>query len=523
MLRVVGPPGTGKTAYLRQQVEAWSGQYDPRDMVLTSFTRAAARVLTGRVAVPAGNIATLHALCYRHMGPLPIAETGALAKEWDESGIPTAWRIGEGGEEIDPEERVLYDEPAGTMLADLNLWRAWGRPPHPLEEKTRAFASAWHEYKISHGAVDFADMLDYGIECMDAAPGEPGVLMVDEAQDLTAVQWALVNQWGGAAERYVVAGDGAQCLYSWAGASPEPLLTPLPPERHRLLGISYRLPAAVQAHAEAWLARHSPPMTEGREYQPREGRGTVRRLAASIQEPALLLRDIERQITAGRICMVLATCRYMLAPIIAVLRQAGIPYHNPYRRTNGAWNPLGARHGVSTLDRALDYLRPDPATWGAESHWWTDEELRRWLMMLRAEHIAGKKRAAAADAVGERALDYLADPLPAVAHDVTWLAQSVTKQYARPLEFIAAIKARRGGAVLRETPRVVVGTVHSVKGAEAEIVYLFPDLSLAAWRDSVETRAGRDAMIRTGYVGMTRAREELVLCEPVNARRAMWV
>lgn len=60
----------------------------------------------------------------------------------------------------------------------------------------------------------------------------------------------------------------------------------------------------------------------------------------------------------------------------------------------------------------------------------------------------------------------------------------------------------------KEAPRLWVGTIHSVKGAEADVVYLWPDISYAATRDDP------DAVRRVFYVGMTRAREKVVLCAP---------
>jgi superfamily I DNA/RNA helicase len=66
---------------------------------------------------------------------------------------------------------------------------------------------------------------------------------------------------------------------------------------------------------------------------------------------------------------------------------------------------------------------------------------------------------------------------------------------------------------LEESPRVIVGTIHSVKGGEADVVFLFPDLSPAG--DSAYQLYGpqRDAVIRLFYVGMTRARQTLYICQ----------
>ena len=64
-----------------------------------------------------------------------------------------------------------------------------------------------------------------------------------------------------------------------------------------------------------------------------------------------------------------------------------------------------------------------------------------------------------------------------------------------------------------DTPRVVVGTIHSVKGGQADVVYLFPDLSQAA--DAQYGRGGvdRDSVVRLFYVGATRAYEQLHVCQ----------
>ena len=57
---------------------------------------------------------------------------------------------------------------------------------------------------------------------------------------------------------------------------------------------------------------------------------------------------------------------------------------------------------------------------------------------------------------------------------------------------------------------------NSVKGGEADVVFIFPDLSAAGSREWTGTQEQRAGIIRLFYVGMTRARESLVLCRPVG-------
>jgi superfamily I DNA/RNA helicase len=44
------------------------------------------------------------------------------------------------------------------------------------------------------------------------------VLMVDEAQDLTPLQWDLVVKLARAVDRVYIAGDDDQAIYEWNGA-----------------------------------------------------------------------------------------------------------------------------------------------------------------------------------------------------------------------------------------------------------------------------------------------------------------
>lgn len=62
---------------------------------------------------------------------------------------------------------------------------------------------------------------------------------------------------------------------------------------------------------------------------------------------------------------------------------------------------------------------------------------------------------------------------------------------------------------------------NSVKGGQADVVYLWPELSVRGWESWQRSAQEKDAIIRQGYVGMTRAYEELVLCRSAG-NRTMW-
>ena len=208
---------------------------------------------------------------------------------------------------------------------------------------------------------------------------DPDDIFVDEAQDMSPLEMALLRKWGEAAGRLVVVGDPDQAIYTWRGADPESFTNPrLPEEQMRVLAQSYRLPVEVHAQATRWI--NPTGNREQIKYLPRDEPGEARRISATYRYPERAIRDAEQYLQDGKKVMLLTTCAYMLQPVVDFLRANGIPFHNPHRRSNGAWNPLQRRRNqVGAQDRLLAFLGMQ------ERGMWTVEDLRRWTEVVRTK------------------------------------------------------------------------------------------------------------------------------------------
>jgi ATP-dependent DNA helicase UvrD/PcrA len=235
------------------------------------------------------------------------------------------------------------------------------------------------------------------------------------------------------------------------------------------------------------------------------------------------VRDLEQ----GKTVMFLASCSYMLKQLLKVLRKNAIPFHNPYRRSNGFWNPLRLGRKGSAVSRILSLLDGHPEL--AERHEpWTCGDLALWGEWLPGYSVLkpdAKKLLSSLDPAQQvtpeclagifepGALNSLGTAIERGCRDLLeWWRTRVSADFFGRIQFPAAVAARRGPQTLFETPRVVVGTIHSVKGAQADVVYLFPDLSRAGDEQYQVPGPRRDSVIRVFYVGATRARETLYIC-----------
>ena len=548
-LQVTGAPGCGKSSSLAGTYDTGGGsdlighnirraaeKYGPEKVIVSSFTRAAATVMVEKSGtdIPRNNIGTTHALGYRLMDSrLPIAETKAGVtswNEWCEQNKAAQYKL-------PPKERdETVDEPswdrtmasdAEALLAQMNLQRSllvhrslW---PPPVQ----AFSDRWERWKEEAGYIDFTDMLEVPLREGGPGPGRPKIIFDDEVQDNTPLMASLIRLWGSFADVLVLAGDADQVLYNWIGADPGVFLDhPVPPENRRTLPQSYRVPRAVHAHAEAYIRKVT--RRADREYLPRDADGEVRFLGGgSWMEPGLVVRDAQRYLAGGKRVMFLASCSYMLGPLLHELRARGIPYGNPYRRSRGDWNPLHPGRGVSSAQRLLDYLRWSPGAWGDDVRQWYGLELKRWVGAMKVAGVVRKGMKERLDALAdgrEVGFDALAELLEddamnaALDGDMGFFAAHLLADKAKAMAFPLAVARSPGGAQqLREEPQVIVGTVHSVKGGESEVVYVFPDLSAAGAAEWRRTGEPRDAVRRLFFVAMTRSSESLIFVPPYRS------
>lgn len=526
--RVFGPPGTGKTSYLARQIKRAVEKYGPEGVIVASFTRTAAAEIAGR-QLPLGRaqVGTLHSHCYRALGCPDIAEVRRI-KDWNEH-YPQ-YRLSEGGavDVDDPyADATAYEGTVGDqLLAEYQSLRARMVPREVWPLRVKAFAEAWEDWKRGINCMDFTDLIEVALQDIPTAPGAPAVGFFDEVQDFTALELALVRKWGSRMEYLILAGDDDQCIYGFKGATPDAFLTPeIPPENKRILSQSHRVPRAVQALAQDWIVRVQ--RREPKEYRPRDAVGDViRARSGTWKRPEPLCELAAELAEQGKTVMILAACSYMLQPAIQVLRKAGVPFHNPFREKRGDWNPLrrGGGKRLTAVDRLLAFLRMDYQTWGEQARPWTGEDVQRWSEILRQEgvfHRGMRQVIAAWPLDAEAPLDQLASIMEedafvhAMELDLDWYLASAQSSRQKALEYPVSVAKRFGGRALREEPKVVVGTIHSVKGGQADVVILFPDLSRQGY-EAWQRRDRRDEVIRQFYVGMTRARESLIIAPPVG-------
>ncbi len=527
--RIFGPPGTGKTTNLTRQIRRAADRYGASSVLVTSFSRAAAAELAGRdLPVPTDHVGTLHSHCWHALNGPELAESHV--DDWNKDhpslAITPQKRQGklDGEEQDDDEQEKGGDE----LLRQLGRYRGLMLPSSLWPAMVTEFEALWSEYKHENGLLDFTDLIEVCLHDVALAPKNPSVIFADEAQDLNRMQLSLVRKWGERASYFIVAGDDDQTIYSFTGATPEAFLDPDIPADHKIiLKQSYRVPRAVHGLAEELIGTVT--RRQAKVYLPRNDEGAVHWDRDTYKHvECAILKDAEKQLSEGRTVMFLASCAYMLRPMVQVLRKNGIPFHNPYRKSNGFWNPLRLGKRASTASRILSLLVAHP-DFGDEHRPWTNGDLAQWAELLQADGILRhgvKAKLKAADpaqpATMERldeifepaAFESLMDAWEGTYRDLLdWWRRRVTVGLVDRVRYPADVAARRGPQALIEPPKVVVGTIHSVKGGQADVVYLFPDLSQAA--DAQYARGGtdRDSVVRLFYVGATRAYQELHICQ----------
>jgi DNA helicase-2/ATP-dependent DNA helicase PcrA len=159
------------------------------------------------------------------------------------------------------------------------------------------------------------------------APRRPAVIFADEAQDLNPMQLRLVRRWGDDTHYFIVAADDDQTIYSWCGATPDAVLDPPIPEDHKIiLKQSYRVPRKVHELANRLI--HQVSRRQEKLYEPRHEDGLVISVSqGGYKSPEYwILKTVMQHLERGEKIMMLASCSYMLNPVVAVLRHWGIPF-----------------------------------------------------------------------------------------------------------------------------------------------------------------------------------------------------
>lgn len=534
---LIGPPGTGKTTDLERQVN--DATHSGWQVLVVSLTRAAAREIAGRdLEIDPRRVGTLHSHAYHALGTPTIAE-GEI-KTWNawvgERGMGSNWRISESYSKKarmdDPHDRESSDEngertDALEWLEAVGILRARMIPKERwTNTRVRHFFEVWCEWKAEHNLLDFTDLIERCYHDSVLPAFEYDALYVDEAQDMSALEMALVLRWGRHARAVVICGDPYQNLYEWRGSDSDVLLDlQKVAKATRTLSQSYRIPREVHTVARDVLGS----AIEDYVYLPRDFEGSVTYASGvDLNDPEHVALQLRDDLDRGGTVMVLVSCGYLLNGVIAVLRDLGVPFWNPYRTTNGRWNPLSSRHKLtSSAGRVVAFSRVDESIWNGSSRFWTADEIAAWSELVDAKvftkkgDLTGLKGAdweVSPDWVADRIKDP-ADLEAIFAGDLVWLNQHVLPSKAQALQFPLRVAQKQGVKVLEEQPRLIVGTIHSVKGGEADRVWVFPDLSPSGYDDFLTDDA---ATRRQFYVAVTRAREDLVLCGAASSRAIQW-
>ena len=490
---ILGPPGTGKTTRLIKIVEQEiASGTDPSNIGYTTFTRRGAYEAQDRM-LEIHNLdrsdlpwfRTLHSLCMRALGvsSRDILDGDRLQDFADIVGERITGRFSS-----DDGSYSGYDRGDRMLFMD-NLARIRRLPLRVLYEESHddidwlvveRFSRALRDFKKANGLVDYTDILEMFVN--QQSPPLLEVLLVDEAQDLSLLQWYVVLLLARSCRRVIVAGDDDQAIYRWAGADVDTLINM--EGSVEVLAQSWRVPERVQDVASRLIGA----VRNRREkvWRPRPTPGLVTRIG-----------DIDDVDWSGNSILVLARNQYLLTDVMRSMRSAGILYmHHGHP---------SVRQSVLDGIVAWERLRSGQTV--------TVGEARRALALINTGTgiKRGNKKLLGYQEDAPITMDWLREREGVLAEGI-W-HQALDKISLEERTYM--LRCRRNGERFSVAPRVRVDTIHASKGGEADRVIMIRDM---APRTHEEARDSPEDEARVWYVGVTRAREELCIINPRTMR-----
>jgi len=548
LIRWTGGPGSGKTYQLledsRREVEA-GRTLD--DMILMTFSRSQAADLAARLSqtvFPGDDrkdilrrCATVDAIALRSVraaglishSPEQIIVPGAkkaipvYSQFMQAHGIPyTPYAI--APEDGDPVARAAL--PAGNQILEINAYLSTTMQPAEAWQYAAAALNlpfdgvawnitdllpAWREFKEAKGVYEHADYARLAVT--DRVEPQAPILFVDEYQDVSPLQDALIRHWIETTDRVYVAGDPDQSIYGFRGCSPDLFLS-LPAEdrgaHNGTRPVSRRCGMRIMAEAERILGRpanvapNSRPGRYGREVYTHTPEALPARIEDALQAypggPVFILSRFRRHVTR----------------IARDLAAAGIPCTG-IRADSGPW-------GAARIGRQKNALEREKV-----NIWHLTRAVRRYAaggditpipyeeaeVLIAAVLPPARRQRAFTDlkakirqsppirvgdvarwiplAPGDRRIVALVNLLPALVEQI---------------QACLSREERRGTVIAPEAVRV--DTVHASKGLEAPAVLLHTGY-LSGLLDGLADPDRMAEERRVFFVGVTRASHALIL------------
>ena len=494
---ILGPPGCGKTYTLIQKVkEKLSEGVMPHRIGVVSFTTKAIHEFISRACAEFNltpkdfpHFRTLHATGYHGLGlqrtdvldkydyskigdMLGLVFAGADSSSMDD-GIQIPTMLGSGSKYLQTIMRATYRE------KDLDWEYNYTNDRSMVYAKLIQLDKQLKLYKQHTNKFDFADMIRVYVEQVE--PPELDLLIVDEAQDLTPLQWSMAEKMAENSDEVIIAGDDDQAIHRWTSVDVNRFINCSP--NVEVLSQSYRLPRSVWSLARR-ISRRIPGRIE-KEFLPKDGD--------------------EGQVTR-------------------VLSLWGLPLHR------GSWTIMARTNtfvdDISNQLRDMGHYfsvkgRPSVSRKAVETMIvWRELQEGKGIGISRLQEFYKSVPKAGLNPVVKRGSSKL---LEAADPETLLTYQELSKNYGlicsidtdpmdvanlgdREKVYVRAIE-RRGESVYGE-PRIKLSTIHAMKGGEDENVAVYT----GSTKSCVLSRHPEDEH-RIFYVAVTRTKQNLYIIE----------
>ena len=455
--KIYGPPGTGKTHRLINRAKAYVKIGTPLHKIgYFAFTRKAAKEAKERMPIDEKKLVhfqTLHSFAFNTLG---LQEENIMQPfHYEELGKKLGVRVKYTDKYNEEETHFLtcnnpYFQLIGRAInRNTSIREEFDRNEHDRKE------IKWDTLKYIHGNLlkykknaklnDFNDIIN---NVLDKVPNFT-VVFIDEAQDLSPLQWKLYDKLKENSKDVYLAGDDDQAIFAWAGADVNRFINE--PAKEKVLRYSKRISKAVQEQSTIPVSRISG-IKKQKDYLPRDFEGESKYISN--------LGQVD--LSKGR-WLVLTRTKSQLLEIMKDLKK-----RNLYYQSN-----KGKSFKVSLYKAAKLYT-----DW-TKGKILTEQEEKEVQEYIGDGHFQRDKK----------------------WYDNFTNASEKEKRYIRIM--------LEKGENLDEKARIFMSTIHAIKGGEEDNVILSLHQGDKIQKSIKRSVDKKDEEERVWYVGITRARNNL--------------